>query len=97
MEKLILRYDWGSEPYGGTDYVPFEYESKDKFVFDVLEKFKKHKWEFYGNGRSDFDTSKVIIFPDCYDVQLGKYALENIEHNVLTLDEWFNQRKQNPF
>lgn len=93
----MLRFDWGSEPYGGTSYVPFEYESKDKFVFDVLEKFKKHKWEFYGNGRSDFDTDRVVIFSGYFDVSLTKYELENIENNVLTLEEWFEQNKQNPF
>lgn len=92
----MFRYDWGSEPYGGTGYVPFEYESKDKFVFDVLEKYKKHKWEYYGNGRSEHDTSTVLIFCGYHDVRLTKYELEHIEDNVFTLEEWFKDNKQNP-
>jgi hypothetical protein len=90
MEKLILTYSWGSEPCGGTDYLPFEYESKDKFVFDILEKYKNHPWEFYGDGRSDFETSSVELFDNVY---LTKYDIENIEHSVSTLDEWFGRQK----
>ena len=91
MEKLILTHYWGGEPCGGTTYVPFEYESKDKFVFDILEKYKNHKWDYYGNARSDYETSMVIIFDGVY---YSKGELDTIENDVLTLDEWFNRNKE---
>ena len=94
MEKLILTYSWGSEPCSGIEHIPFEYESKDKFVFDILEKYKNHPWEYYGNGKSDFETSTVYLFDCAY---LTKYDIENIEKNVSTLDEWFKRNKREIF
>lgn len=91
MEKFIYTYNWGGEPCGGTSYVCFEYESKDKFVYDILEKYKNHKWEYYGDGRSDYDTSTIPLFNDSY---LTKYELETIEQRILTLDEWFSGNKE---
>ena len=41
MVKLIYRYDWGGEPCGGTEYIPFEYKGKDEFIYDVLKRFDK--------------------------------------------------------
>jgi hypothetical protein len=92
MEKLIFRYSWGDGyTCGGTDYIPFEYKSKDKFVFDMLEKFKDHPWKFYGKeGTYEYRSSKVEIFKD---VEIDKFELENIESDVFTLEEWFNENK----
>lgn len=84
MEKLIYTHFWGDEGCSGTSYIAFEYESKDKFVFDVLEKYKNHVWEY--------EYTKVLIFAE-NDVWLDQYEIEGIEHNVLTLDEWFKREK----
>jgi len=40
MEKLVYSHFWGDEGCSGTSYIAFEYESKEKFVFDILEKYK---------------------------------------------------------
>jgi len=90
MEKLVLVYHWGGEPCGGTDYIPFEYESKDKFVFDILEKYKDHKWIYYNGSRSEFDSDAVKIISEVF---YTKGDFEYLENNVLTLEEWFNQNK----
>lgn len=44
MEKLIFVYNWSDNEGGGIFPIPFEYESKEKFVFDILEKYKDLKW-----------------------------------------------------
>lgn len=91
MERLILRYDWGSEPCGGTIYIPFEYKSKIHFIYDMLEKYKNHPWEYYGNSRNVWKTSNVEIFNDVY---FTKGAIDDIENRVFTLDEWFIKNKE---
>lgn len=91
--QLIYTHHWGGEPCGGTTHIPFEYESKEQFVFDVLEKFKDHKWQRYGDGSSDYETSTVNIFDN---VDLTKGDLESIEHNVSTLEEWFKRNEEKP-
>jgi hypothetical protein len=91
MKKLILTYHWGDEPCSGTGYVSFQYESKDKFVFDVLEKYKNFQWEFYTVNKSPWDTNKVELFED---VWLTKGEIESIEKSVYHLEEWFEIRKQ---
>jgi len=37
MEKLVFDYIYCSEPDSWEWNVPFEYESKEKFIFDVLK------------------------------------------------------------
>ena len=90
MEKLILRHHWGGEPCGGTENICFEYESKDKFVFDILEKYKKHKWRYYDNDTSDYMTNTVEVL----GMSLTKGELEDIEGNIMTLNEWFEFNKE---
>jgi len=98
-EKLIFVYFWGDIACSGTSFVPFEYEgangmsAKDKFVYDVLEKFKDYPWTYYSTDKthSDYDTDKVEVFEECY---LSKGDLSDLEHNVKTLEEWFEERKE---
>jgi len=84
MVKLIYRYDWGGEPCGGTEYIPFEYKGKDEFVYDVLKRFNKKYFKEHN-----------------YAEILGQYLNEgdinDIEHNVFTLEEWFSKRKEITF
>jgi len=84
MEKLVYSHFWGDEGCSGTSYIAFEYESKEKFVFDILEKYKDQIWEH--------EWTKVLVFFE-NDVYLDKYEIEGIEHNVQTLDQWFEREK----
>lgn len=92
--KLVLEYSWGDIGCSGISYIAFEYESKDKFVFDVLEKYKDHEWVDHGEwGWSKvalLDVSGDVISEDVY---LDKYDIEGIERNVYTLEEWFDRNK----
>jgi hypothetical protein len=40
MEKLVIDYTYCSEPECWEWNIPFEYKSKEKFIFDVLENNK---------------------------------------------------------
>lgn len=75
--NLIIEIYWGGEPFSGTDIIPFEYSSKEEFVYDVLEK------------RRNSEEGYVVLF----DHYLYDIDLESIEHNVYTLEEWFSYRK----
>jgi len=84
MQKLVYKYCWGDESCSGTTHICFECESKDKFVFDILEKYKDFVWEY--------EWSKVLVFEEL-DVYLDKYELENLERGILTLEQWFEEEK----
>ena len=82
---LICEFYVGDEfTYSATDYIPFEYESKDKFVFDVLEAAK--------NFRFDLAPFELPILDGCYN--LKKQDAENIERNVYTVEEWIAREKK---
>ena len=87
MEKLILRYEFGDDHYGGTDVFPFLYESKDKFIFDVLERYKVYNWIYYNVNKSKYETNEVEIFDNIW---LSEGEIDDIEKNIYTLDEWFD-------
>jgi hypothetical protein len=84
MEKLVFDYTYCSEPECWEWNIPFEYESKEKFIFDVLE-----------NPRI---LSKVGIV-SVYEFQIEEGSIfeedyvKNIDDYVLTLDEWFEKNK----
>jgi hypothetical protein len=84
MVKLIYRYNWGGEPCGGTDYIPFEYKGKDEFVYDILKRFDK---KFF----------KKHNYAEILGQYLNEGDINDIEHNVFTLEEWFNKRKKITF
>lgn len=73
--------------------------AKDKFVYDVLEKYRDKQWTYYqGYNKksepSDYDTDKVELFENVY---LTKGDLESLEHNIQTLEQWFSSQKEKPF
>lgn len=41
MQKFVLTYEYGDEFEGGTSYKTFEYESKDKALFDLELEFER--------------------------------------------------------
>ena len=87
MEKLVFDYTYCSEPECWECNVPFEYESKEMFIFDVLENpmilDKLGITSVY-----EFQIHEGTIFEEDY--------IKNIDEYVLTLDEWFDKNKTNP-
>lgn len=87
MEKLVFDYTYCSELECWKWNVPFEYESKEKFIFDVLENpmvlDKLGITSIY-----QFQIDEGTIFEEDY--------IKNIDEYVLTLDEWFGKNKTNP-
>jgi hypothetical protein len=87
MEKLVFDYTYCSEPECWEWNVPFEYESKEKFIFDVLENpmilDKLRITSVY-----QFQIDEGTIFEEDY--------IKNIDEYVLTLDEWFDKNKTKP-
>jgi hypothetical protein len=85
MEKLVFDYTCCSSPECWEWNVPFEYESKEKFVFDVIENpmilDKLGITSIY-----KFQIDEGTIFEEEY--------IKNIDDYVLTLDEWFYKNKQ---
>jgi len=84
MEKLIYKYSWGGEPCSGTAIIPFQYKSKDDFVYDVLKRFDKKYF-------------KKNSFATLFGEYLTKEVVDNIENDIYTLEEWFNTDTQRPF
>lgn len=90
---LVYVHSWGDEGSSGTSHIVFDYESKEKFVFDVLEKFKNKEWQEFGTGYYK-RHEEVSLFSNSDDVTLNKFGIENIEHDVFTLDEWSQRNLQ---
>jgi hypothetical protein len=86
MEKLVFDYTYCSEPECWEWNVPFEYESKEKFIFDAIENpmilNKLGITSVY-----EFQIEEGTIFKEEY--------IKNIDEYVLTLDEWFKKNKTN--
>jgi len=79
--QLVYVYQWGGEPCSGTSTIPFEYESKEKFLFDLFELAESKKEE-------TFSSAQILE-----EVYLSEIDLDNVEHLVHTLDEWFEKEK----
>lgn len=89
--KLVLNYRWGDEGCSGTSDVPFEYESKEKFVFDILEKYKDKEWKEWKMGRNTIYHETIVLIEG---VEMNKFDIESIEHSVYDLEEWFELKKE---
>lgn len=83
MVKLVFNYTYCSEPYSWEWNIPFEYESKEKFIFDVLE--------------NPMILNKLGI--TVYEFQITPKVREeldfitNVDEYVFTLEEWFDRNK----
>lgn len=84
MEKLVFDYTYCSEPECWEWNFPFEYESKEKFIFDVLENPKILDEMGIINVYS-YQIEDGSIFEEEY--------VKNIDDYVLTLEEWFEKNK----
>lgn len=76
--KLIFKYTHCFEPECWEWDVPFEYESKEKFIFDVIE------------DPSTVAKTGLPWYEHFYDFELPEY-IKNVDLYVLTLDEWFDK------
>ncbi len=81
MGKLIFVYNWGDEGCSGMATIPFEYKSKDDFMFNILEKF---------NNECFLENTYAVIMDCC----LSKSEINSIESCIFTLDEWFNRYEE---
>jgi hypothetical protein len=84
MEKLVFDYTYCSFPESWDWDIPFEYESKEKFIFDVLE----NPMILNNLGITtvyDFQIEEKTIFEEDY--------VKNVDKYVFTLEEWFEKNK----
>lgn len=84
MEKLVFDYTHFYEPEFYDWNLPFEYESKERFIFDVLENPLILNDIGFSVYHAQIETKSV--FKEDY--------IMNLDHYVLTLEEWFEKNKQ---
>jgi len=84
MERLVLDYTHCSEPECWEHNIPFEYESKEKFIFDVI------KYPMLLN--SVIECVYEWMLDPAYEHKIE--LLENIDQYIFTLDEWFEKNKK---
>jgi hypothetical protein len=84
MTKLVFDYTYNSFPESWDWDIPFEYESKEKFIFDVLENPMILN-EIGITTVYPFQIEDKTVWEEDY--------IKNIDEYVLTLDEWFERNK----
>jgi hypothetical protein len=83
MEKLIFSHHWSvAYESSGTEVFAFEYESKIAFQCYVLDLIKSSK-----------KTGKYLMLFGWTFGDLSELEVE-IEHDVYTLEEWFEKKKE---
>ncbi len=86
MEKLVFDYTYCDFPECWEWNTPFEYESKEKFILDVIDNPKL--LDIIGiTTVYDFEIEEGTI----YEKDIYKY----VDEYVLTLEEWFIKNKLN--
>ena len=82
MQKLVLDYTYCSEPECWNHDIPFEYESKEKFIFDVM--------------KNPMLLNSVIecVYEWQIEEKVENELLDNIDEYIFTLDEWFERNKK---
>ena len=83
MEKLVFDYTYCDFPECWEWNIPFEYESREKFILDVLD--NPMLLNQIGITVHKFQVDEGDIYKEDY--------FENIYKYVLTLDEWFERNK----
>lgn len=78
--KLIYKHYYNNGVDSWTIIIPFEYESKEKFCYDVFEFWKK-------------TTEYIVLF----GLDLYAEDMENLEYNVFTLEEWFENNMKSVY
>ena len=84
MKKLIFKYTHCDPPECWEWDLPFEYESREKFILDVLD--NPTILNNIGIAVHEFQVEDGDIWEKGY--------IENITSCILTLDEWFEKYKK---
>jgi hypothetical protein len=87
MDLIFSYRDSDNERVGK---IPFQYESKEKFIADVREFVKDHKWKYTTVDHHPYRTVPVEILDDVY---LNEGDVRDLEKYVSTIEEWFNANK----
>lgn len=85
--KLIYHQIIGGSLEIKSYTVPFQYESKEKFISDVTEKYKKE----FPENLNPFDQIEIF-----YDIYLTKFDVETLDLNVYTFEELYIKHKSIP-
>ena len=78
MVKLIWRYDTSNGVDNWTHITPFEYSSKEDFL-----------WNMFLLLENKNETHFTVLDWE----YVAREDLEHIEHSIYTLEEWFNTYK----
>jgi len=79
--------------YSNTDFIPFEFSSKDDFIYFILEKIKEVKAK-----KEKYPYIKLFGYDIALFVNDATYLTEeDVERNVHTLEEWFANNKKEIF
>lgn len=94
---LVFRYIAGDGvTYSQVVTIPFEYNSKEEFIFDTLEKIRIAKEEAKKTDYGDYYS--INLFNEnmriSHDDVEGDIMEEDIESSTFTLDEWFKTYKE---
>lgn len=87
--RFVMEYSIGDGyTWHGTDIVPFEYESKEQFLYDMmtacLSAVEKKEYVFNLIGR-DFD----LLYFGYFKNKEKQKGFEFSEPRIQTLEEWF--------
>lgn len=84
MARLVFCYSYDNGVDSWHHTIPFEYISKDDFIFDVLE------------SPMILNSIGIDVFQSQVDDKsiYEESFIENIEHNVQYLNDWFEQNKR---
>lgn len=103
MEKLVLIEECGDGcSWSATNTLPFEYESKEKAEFDLLElwenyiKKREQNISRYIDQNVKFGGHEINLLNFTYwkEDKLHKCKIAKfMENQIFTLEEWFEQNK----
>jgi hypothetical protein len=84
--KLIIKH----KNFSDYSIVPFEYESKEKFLEFIDSYFKDKQWRYLGH--SGFDHwEEIEIFKGIF---MDKIDIKVLKNNIYTIEEWFDMNKK---
>lgn len=100
MNLVFIHHCGDGCTYECTDVIPFEYSSVEDFQFYCLEEVRKSKEVFINQHGQKYlkdypylhssNTISILEFHTSVE-----YIENNINHCVLTLENWFNKNKTN--
>lgn len=89
MKLIYEHYFTDGYTYGNTVVFPFEYSSKDDFVLEILNRIDNAK-----DLNRTPQHSPIVYFLGLEISLNDDFRAEDVEKNVYTLEEWFDQDKR---